>query len=505
MIEVELPDGRILEFPEGTSQDVMRSAVQSLLGSTTPSVEQPTAGPERTLGQAIYENVVGSGEVDTPGERIGQAIGSLGRTAADTAASAGAGVARGAAELVGLPGTLGDLMDLGLEKVGVIPEGSSERTQSPLSGAALRDYMSSATGGATEYVGEGVPQRIAGTVGEFIGGGAGAKVGTIAGAGSELAGMATEGTAAEPYARVAGGLFAPTALKTANKTVNEMFKRSVERPSLETLKGAKNAAYKAVEAAGETLPASVADDIATRARAAAANQNYVEGVDAQTKAALAVLDRQVGKELTIGQLDKLRQGLNKRYNAAQNEVAILDMIKIVDDAIDAAPGGELMSAARLANTRYKKAEILDKAFEKAADQTASTGSGGNTVNKFRQAVSNVINDPRKARSFDQAEIDLMRKFIQGDFSENILRRIGKLSPSGNGLMLALQTVGGVVSSGATLPLMLVGEGASQMATRRAVQGAESIKDMAATGALPAARGPMLDKQLIRTAPGLLAQ
>jgi len=145
----------------------------------------------------------------TARERIGQAVVDFGRTAADTAASGAAGVTRGVAELAGLPGTLGNLMDVGFEKIGLIPEGAAERMQSPLSGAALRGYMGSATGGATEYVGEGVPQRIAGTVGEFIGGGAGAKVGTVAGAGSELAGMATEGTAAEPYARVAGAIAAP--------------------------------------------------------------------------------------------------------------------------------------------------------------------------------------------------------------------------------------------------------------------------------------------------------
>jgi hypothetical protein len=67
MIEVELPDGRILEFPEGTSHDVITGAIQKLLAPAAPT-------PERTFGQTIYENVIGSGEPDTFGEKLGQYI-----------------------------------------------------------------------------------------------------------------------------------------------------------------------------------------------------------------------------------------------------------------------------------------------------------------------------------------------------------------------------------------------------------------------------------------------
>lgn len=201
--------------------DAAQRIAQLISGAPAGPASEP-AEQERSFGDMLYENIVGSGEVDTFGERLGQTIQGLGRTAADTAASSAAGITRGAAELAGLPGTIGNLVDVGLEKVGVIPEGSSERTQSPLSGAALRDYMSSISGGATEYVGEGVPQRIAGTVGEFIGGGAGGKLGAIAGTGSELAGMATEGTAAEPYARLAGAVLAPVGVGAVQKAVSPM-------------------------------------------------------------------------------------------------------------------------------------------------------------------------------------------------------------------------------------------------------------------------------------------
>jgi len=40
MIEVELPDGTIVEFPEGTSQDVMRNALQAMRGPVNPAADR---------------------------------------------------------------------------------------------------------------------------------------------------------------------------------------------------------------------------------------------------------------------------------------------------------------------------------------------------------------------------------------------------------------------------------------------------------------------------------
>ena len=170
--------------------DAARSA-----GATAQPLRQaagtPTAGynqPERTIGQQIYENVIGSGAVDTPGERAGELI-----------RGAGAGFARGAAELVGLPGTVSGLMDVGAQKLGLLP---ADMPPSPvfsaLSGAGLREAAGAATGGATEYRAPGVAGQYAATIGEFLpgalGGGAGTalRFGVAPAVASETAGQAAE-------------------------------------------------------------------------------------------------------------------------------------------------------------------------------------------------------------------------------------------------------------------------------------------------------------------------
>lgn len=118
------------------------------------------------------------------------------------------GASRGAAELAGLPGTLSDLADAGARAAGVL---TGPDRAAPVSGATIRSGLAAATGGESEYKSETIPGRFAGSVGEFVGGGAGAKAGVIGGLAAEAAGMATEGTVLEPYARAAAGIAAPMA------------------------------------------------------------------------------------------------------------------------------------------------------------------------------------------------------------------------------------------------------------------------------------------------------
>lgn len=453
---------------------------------------------DQSWSDVLYENIIGSGEVDTPGERLGQLI-----------RGAGAATARGIADVPALPANLLQLAAAGYEKL----TGAEEPSAVSRALEALPDTreMLAAVpviGPESQYVAPGTAGEYISTIGEFAGGAglsagpkAMIKYGAVPGAASEAAGQATEGTAAEPYARMAGAFFAPMAVSTANKTVNTMFKRAATRPSVETLKDAKSAAYKAVDNSGVKLPASVADDIASRAKKAASSRNYVPDVDRQTLASLKALENQSGKQLSIGELDNIRQGLSKRYSASPTEVAILDMIDIIDDAIQNAPGGgELMTAARLANSRFKKSELIENAFQKAADQTAAAGTGGNLVNKYRQAVSNIINNPRQAKYFSKEEIDFMRKFVRGDLSENIMRTIGKLSPNSSGLMMALN-VGAGVANPALLGASVAGELAKRGAEAATMRRAESIKDMLATGQVPKTSTP----GMIGILPGLLSQ
>jgi len=170
------------------------------------------------VADTLYQNIIGSGAVDTPGERIGAFV-------KDAAHAGLAGAARGTAEMAGLVGTASDAFDAaatgGLNMASRAFGGKGNLKRPPgsmFSGEKLVEGLGKATGGATDYVGKNFVSRSIGTAGEFLPGvlafeggslPAMAKYAALPGVASEAAGSATHGTAAEPYARLAASILAP--------------------------------------------------------------------------------------------------------------------------------------------------------------------------------------------------------------------------------------------------------------------------------------------------------
>jgi hypothetical protein len=225
------------------------------------------------------------------------------------------------------------------------------------------------------------------------------------------------------------------------------------RATVESLREVKTRAYRAVDDAGEVFTPADNAAIVAKTKEYLAETNYLPEVDVQTKAILGKLEGTADQVLSLRKLDKLRQDAWARYNKS-GEYGILGIIDAIDESIAARPATNgLMTEARAAHSRYKKAELLDMQFSKAERQTAATGSGGNTLNKMRQAVSNILNNPRQAKWFSDAEKAAMDQFITGTPSQNVLRLIGKLAPTGNGLMTALNLI-----TVAANPMAIAGSG-----------------------------------------------
>jgi len=323
-----------------------------------------------------------------------------------------------------------------------------------------------------------------------------------------------ESRAANAAIGAAGGVAGRAVAGGINRVINPAKYRAARaasdaasrKPTIESLRGAKTAAYQAVEDSGLTFSPDNMNGLLNRAVQAADDANYVPDVDRQTFAAIKMIENNAGKDRTIGQLDKLRQGLWARYNASNgSEPAILDMIDGVDDLIATHPAtDDLMGLARNANSNYKKAELLETAMTVAERQTAATGSGGNILNKYKQAVSSILNNPKKAKWFSPEEVAKMDEFIKGSFSENALRQIGKLSPSGNGLMTALN-IGAIASNPAMAAFTIAGAGAklaSDNAGKRAMQ--DILSSVAGNAAKPRSITPYAPGAAQAGAAGILS-
>lgn len=168
-----------------------------------------------------------------------QHLGPQPSTAADVAKSGGVGIAKGA---IGLAGAVGDITDLGAKGIEAASNFVSdklgmERYKRPEQSSMLENIPTSesitkAVEGQTGkfYEPKTTAGKYARTAGEFLPssllgpGSMGVKVGTglTAALGSEAAGQATEGTGAEPYARVAGALAGGLAPAAAGRAVTPL-------------------------------------------------------------------------------------------------------------------------------------------------------------------------------------------------------------------------------------------------------------------------------------------
>lgn len=444
-----------------------------------------------------------------------------------------AGLARGLADVPALPVNLLQLGTLGFEKLAGWEQPSLvSRLLERL--PETRNILPE----AASYVAPGRAGQFASTIGEFVGGAAGTlgagagvsafragtrgvaplltaagkgavtpdvlKYGAAAGAGSEALGQMAEDTDVEGAARLVGALATPMAIGGATRALRSALKAAEERPSLDTFYDRKTAAYKAVDDSGVTVqPAAIDQIYSTSVQAARNTPNYVPQVDEATNSALALLNSIRGPQsMTISQLDKVRQQLNNLYRSNRNQVSILDMVDSVDNAISgalqSAGAGPLMEIARAANSTFKKVELLDMAMDTAKTGAAVSGSGGNVVNKYRQAVAAILRNPRQLGYFTSGEIEAMKRIARGNLPENILRSIGKLSPTGGGLMKVIN-LAAVVHN----PLLLAGSAvaagskkASEMLMERNLA---DLRQLFATGQMPT-RTPALAQ---RGAVGLL--
>jgi hypothetical protein len=274
----------------------------------------------------------------------------------------------------------------------------------------------------------------------------------------------------------------------ASPAIRGVFTRmdqSARNPTIDTLQAAKNRAYQAVSDAGVVVDEDATAGIYNASQRIARLRDYNPEVDKFTKASLDLLETQADRRLTIPQLDRVRQSLWDRYKqSGYSEPAIRDMIDQIDRTIQTLPGDTgLIRAARLANSRFKKGEVISEAFDRAERSATAAGTGGNVVNRYKQVINNILNDKKQTRYFDDTEILSMRDFVDFTPTEQFMRVVGKLDPTSNGLMTALN-VAAVMAEPTMAAASMAGAGARRAAEGMAKEKGEALFQQLATGVAP---------------------
>lgn len=301
-----------------------------------------------------------------------------------------------------------------------------------------------------------------------------------------------QGTTGAVVGAVGGSAFG-TALSRAPRPARS------KAPTPAQLEIAKNAAYKAVDDMDVRYTPKAFDDFVTGLRDEMDAAKINPRRHPKAMSMVREIERMKGSTPTLTEMDQLRQVIRRDVASSTEEAERFfgqKMIQNLDEFIgsttqasvtsgNARQGAEAIRTARDLNTRVRKVESITEALEKAQNRTGGTGSGGNINNAIRQNLRSVL---ERSRNLTEVERQAITDIVRGTAGQNALRQVGKLSPSGNGLMAGLN-LGAAAHFGpaGAVPgtVGLVSKFLADRATKRAVTDLVNIMARGGTGGLRA--------------------
>jgi hypothetical protein len=475
-MEVELFDGTVLEFPAGTSQDVIdrvartetlaRRAPQPPAAAPQPAAAAPTGPQTNNLEQGM------------------------------------SGVNEGIAAVAGFPADmLTGALNLGARGINAVAGTNMQPITDPFLGsqsiegmmgrAISEDDPQNLTQRFARRVGQeagamvipaGVMARGSGAIMRFLGLEAASSVGAgVAGQTSQE--IAPGNQTADFIASLAGGL-SPIAASRNLRT-------GPTAPTYEDVAAGRDAAYQAVENSGTTINQQSRDGLLGRMD----NMALREGVHPELHPRATVRIRNMENmptNPTISQVETQRQliGRDVAGSAEAGEARIGVMMKNeIDEYLGSLTPGDTMgnnpseaiaslrTARELAQRAFRINELSGNtgAITRAMRRASTSGTGGNEVNTVRQNIRAILDSDARRRGFSSEELAAMEEIVEGTFMGNKLRALSRLAPSSGGLS-AMAGIGAGMAAGGTenalfiLPSLLgeVGQFASERLSRRQV-------------------------------------
>lgn len=474
MIEVELPDGTIAEFPDGTSNDVIKGALQKRFALAQPQMEAPPSpqfqeamagmsAATQNPARAAYDNMpawqkplvaasdlfqlAGSGASFGFGEKAAAAVRApfTDKTyeeelAAQRALTQGArnraGGAGTAAEIGGAIATPMGLANKGLTLAGRLGTGA----MTGAGGLAARTGLMGLEGaGYGALTAAGNDQDIT----------TGAGIGALGGAGGNLVGEALSAGAS----KIAG-----------------MFNKKPPTITPDAVKAQGRAAYKAAEAEGvmfnpvgtDKLYQNVVNDLTASAFDPALAPGAVP--------ALKRIKALRGQNVTFEGLDSIRKVAANGYDPTKpyNNKAISEVINRIDELVNQADpttilaGRDPARAASLVNEgranwhRARKMETIAKHVQKGED-IGNSQVNADTAGATRRQLRSILMSDTKSRGFTKAETKALRTAAGYTPGQRMLHSVGGLLPRDR-LTSAIQAGVGLSTGGASIPFQLAGAG-----------------------------------------------
>jgi hypothetical protein len=359
----------------------------------------------------------------------------------------------------------------------------------------LSDYFTAITG-LQEVEPQNARQRIIQATGQ--GAGSGAIFGPLGIAGGAVGGVGSQSAAelgAPEWAQTAVGIGLPL-------LTGRLGTPRPKAPTTAQLRSSADAAYADSRAQGVIVSQPAMSNVVGEIESAARKEYLSPVRHPKSSDALQQLKDEVAAgPMSLDHIDALRQkvlgDVAKSSDAGERRIARL-MLRRLDEQIEALTPADVLSgdpqkavaALREGQANWakmRKAQTIEDAADKATRRAAKGGSGGNINNALKQEIDAILNNRAKLRGFTKEEQALMRKIVgkDGISVDNMMRLVGKLSPSGNGLSMWLNLAAAAQTGGASLPLTAVGIAAKTTADRATKRAVEQLLEAVQSGQIPA--------------------
>lgn len=505
-IQIQAPDGSIVEFPDGTSDDVISGAMrQTFGGPETAPPQEPVKTTDKTgrlseLDQAkadrdqYYSSGIYAGSYNPLGS-IAKAI-DAGASAAQRAPMFGwddeivSGLRTGG-------GFAGDYTQAQVQEDA---RKQAQRQQNPIS-SVVGDI------GGGLVAGRAIPSLSAGRSLPVVGraGAAGleaAGYGAVTGAGEAKQGE--RGTGA-----LVGGIVGGATGALASKVADKLFTRSAmntanaNAPSADDLKTVSQSLYDQAYKSGVGINQSSADRLVSNMEFVAGKAN--SNLRPKTLGIVEDIQALKGKPMDLQTFHELRQEIDLASRGAEAGDArtlgrMRDVLNSFADNVQQSnltgpkQGLDTFRQADNLWAKRTKAQKIEDLFD-LADVKSGRYSQSGMENALRDKASQLYTQivKGKEKSFTKEETDLIRQLAKAETSPKLLKWVAKFAPRGvvsaglgTGVGATIGTtlagpVGGAV--GFAVPGAL-GMGAASLVDRGALNAVNSLRTAAATGNKP---------------------
>lgn len=479
-LEIELPDGTILDAPDDADPSVVAKAYLSRQGprqsQPPPSAEQAQPGLlDRTAQLASANHPLlaplaetaahaVTGQLATPVAGLAGMVAGMLPGRQGQAANVVEGVQSG---LTYQPRTAGGKA---MQKLGFLPELIAKGAD--VTGQVAADATGSPAVGAAVNTGVQMAPAL-----------------LLRGRAGKIAGDVNRGPTAPPRAARPAAAAEETA--AAAQRPAGLARVPDSAPTLEKLRADKNAAYKRSEEAGVQL-----SEFSFKKLKGKILGELSERVDPtlhpDTTAALKRIIDTKGA-VSLEKLDQLRQIANDAkgsVKAADQRLAgrVVDSIDEYLDGISPKDitrgdpkGAAALVEARALNTRLKKGEQIEELFRRAEIKAGANYTQSGMENALRSEFKALALDAKKLKRFTPEERNAITRVAKGAPLENALRFVGKFAPSGPIAAAVATFLGGSFGGPAGAAAVGGALGARYAATRMTIRNANRAGELVRRG------------------------